>query len=200
MAKDNISPLVRRSVAQGRGPNCYNFAPPTNTYYRLIASLVPEDARKGLDVGCFLGDFSSHLVQRGLLAEVDCVDLSPAAIEHARKRHRDPRLRFSVGDAETYQPQGSYDVVLLMGILERFTLERVVAIMRNVHPHTRYVLVTFTEQCMRHFSVAEFYRDCRTLFRLKKQVTYTIREREAYEAGLRPQTNHHTFVLLGRVE
>ncbi len=103
-------------------------------------------------------------------------------------------------DAETYQPQGSYDVVLLMGILERFTLERVMAIMQNIHPHTRYVLVTFTERCMPHFSVAEFHRECQTLFRLKKQVTYTICEREAYEAGLRPQTDHHTFVLLGRVE
>lgn len=52
-----------------------------------------------LDVGCGTGSLAFTLAASPVPAEVHAVDVSPAYIEHARRRNRDPRLSFAVGDA-----------------------------------------------------------------------------------------------------
>jgi SAM-dependent methyltransferase len=74
---------------------------------RLVRDLVPEGKRV-LDIGCGQGDLLAALRPADGLG----VDLSPAMIERARRRH--PHLRFAVADAETLSLQeGAFDVVLL---------------------------------------------------------------------------------------
>lgn len=74
---------------------------------RLVRGLVPEGKRV-LDIGCGQGDLLASLRPSDALG----VDLSPAMIEQARRKH--PHLRFVVADAETLSLQeGPFDVILL---------------------------------------------------------------------------------------
>lgn len=193
---DNVSARVRQSVAADGDPDCYHFAPPTNSYYRLIAALIPEHARTVLDIGAFLGDFSAHLVQTGIIDRAFCVDLAAEAIKYARKRHPDPRLQFAVGDIETYQPQQSYDLVFLLGLLERFTGEQAAAVLHRLRGHARYALITLTAACQTRFTTKHLLSSCRKEWRLMRRVQYDIHRRHGYDRNLRPQTDHHTFLLL----
>ncbi len=52
-----------------------------------------------LDVGCGTGNLAVALVERSSGSKVEAIDLSPSYIEHARRHHGHPRIRFDVGDA-----------------------------------------------------------------------------------------------------
>jgi len=70
---------------------------------RLVLELIgdcPVDGRSVLDVGCGRGAIPHVLTQFFQPASVVGLDLSPAAISFCRRAHRDPRLRFEVGDSE----------------------------------------------------------------------------------------------------
>src|SRR4051812_23863228 len=78
-------------------------------FYRL-----PRNARV-LDVGAGTGEFSARLAAAHPDVQVTGVELLPATVEHARRRHAHlvPRVEFAVGDAfHLSQPDDTYDLVV----------------------------------------------------------------------------------------
>lgn len=70
---------------------------------KLVLELIgdcPIDGLSVLDVGCGRGAVVHVLTTFCRPAQVTGLDLSPIAIGFCRKTHRDPRIRFLVGDAE----------------------------------------------------------------------------------------------------
>jgi SAM-dependent methyltransferase len=57
------------------------------------------DGERILDVGCGTGSLASAIVDVTSTSTIDGVDLAAPYIEHASRAHREPRLRFKVGDA-----------------------------------------------------------------------------------------------------
>lgn len=82
---------------------------------KLVLELIgdfPADGKSMLDVGCGRGAIPHVLTTFFQPARVAGVDLSPVAIEFCRRSHRDPRIRFHVGDAENLPlPGGEFDAV-----------------------------------------------------------------------------------------
>jgi SAM-dependent methyltransferase len=93
-----------------------------------------RDGERVLDVGCGTGNLAVAILDASEQAELDAVDGSPAYIEHAKSRHTDPRLRFSVGDACALEfPDGTFDRVLSLLMLHFVTRPQdAVAEMRRV--------------------------------------------------------------------
>lgn len=92
-----------------------------------VRSFFPANRRRALDLGCGAGFDSEVLLDWGY--EVDAVDFSPAAIEHARRRN--PRARHFVMDLAQLPavPVRRYDVVianLSLHYFERDVTERIV--------------------------------------------------------------------------
>lgn len=87
-----------------------------DSYYRWALNiLAPKAGGSLLDIGCGLGDLLLYATQR----QITCVglDLSPVAIEHARKRV--PSAHLIVGSAEDLPfAADSFDSVTILGSLE----------------------------------------------------------------------------------
>jgi SAM-dependent methyltransferase len=87
-----------------------------------IAELGDLSGRRVLDVGCGSGRYAVALAERG--AEVVGVDVSRAMLvlarRHARERLVAHACRFVQADFEGYEPDGRFDVGLMMGVLEYF--------------------------------------------------------------------------------
>jgi SAM-dependent methyltransferase len=74
---------------------------------------LPRAARV-LDVGAGTGEFSARVAEYLPDAQVTGVELLPASVDHARRRHAqfEPRLQFEVGDAfHLTQPDDTFDLV-----------------------------------------------------------------------------------------
>jgi len=81
---------------------------------RLVYELVGAMDLRGrhvLDVGCGRGGTAALLADQ-FGADVRGVDLAPEAIAFCQRRHRQPNIRFEVGDAESLAVESSsFDVV-----------------------------------------------------------------------------------------
>jgi SAM-dependent methyltransferase len=66
-----------------------------------------------LDVGCGFGDLRSYLEKRGIPVRYTGLDIQPAFIEEARRRH--PGDEFFCADVERYEPKQPPDYVLISG-------------------------------------------------------------------------------------
>jgi ubiquinone/menaquinone biosynthesis C-methylase UbiE len=96
---------------------------------------VGDQHRQVLDVGCGTGHLARTIAERQAAAQVQGVDLSPAYVDHARRRHHaEPRLAFDVGDACALAfPDARFDAVLSLLVLHFVPQpERAVAEMRRV--------------------------------------------------------------------
>jgi SAM-dependent methyltransferase len=72
-----------------------------------------NDGERVLDVGCGTGSLARAVASRTSTSRIDGVDLAAPYVEHAAWTHRDPRLRFSVGDACALAfPDHAFDRVL----------------------------------------------------------------------------------------
>jgi SAM-dependent methyltransferase len=66
-----------------------------------------------LDVGCGFGDLRTFLEQKGIPVRYTGLDLQPAFIEEARRRH--PGDVFFCADVEHFEPEQPPDYVLISG-------------------------------------------------------------------------------------
>lgn len=87
-----------------------------------------------IDVGCGTGRLVGALAERCHTGQLRGVDLSPAYIDYARRRHRDPRIVFEIGDACALDsPDRSFDRVLSLLVLQFVPrAEQAIAEMRRV--------------------------------------------------------------------
>lgn len=81
--------------------------------------------RKYMVEGCsvldlFCGDgFFSRYFYATIAGHIDAVDKDPAAIEHAKRYHSDPKINFMVFDALSQDfPRSSYDVIVWFEAIE----------------------------------------------------------------------------------
>ena len=119
-----------------------------NTYFRkwADANKLTGDGRKALVVGCGLGDDAKYLHDLGF--KVTAFDISPTAIEWARKLHSDTDIVFETCDL--FQPfrgwAGGFDFVLEIYTIQPLPLEMrpqvVDAIAAFVRVGGRIVVVT----------------------------------------------------------
>jgi 2-polyprenyl-3-methyl-5-hydroxy-6-metoxy-1,4-benzoquinol methylase len=90
------------------------------TLERTLAELGELHGTQVLDIGCGSGRYAVALAERG--ADVLGVDLSPAMLALARERAEgrgvSERCRFVEADFDGFQPDGRFDVVLLISVLE----------------------------------------------------------------------------------
>jgi SAM-dependent methyltransferase len=66
-----------------------------------------------LDVGCGFGDLHSYLERKGIHVRYTGLDIQPAFIEEARRRH--PADEFFCKDIESFEPKHPPDYVLISG-------------------------------------------------------------------------------------
>jgi ubiquinone/menaquinone biosynthesis C-methylase UbiE len=87
-----------------------------------------------LDVGCGTGHLAAALAARSTSAEIRAVDIAPVYIDYAGRRNREPRVRFSVGDACALAfADRSFDQVLSLLVLHFVPdAERAIGEMRRV--------------------------------------------------------------------
>lgn len=110
-------------------------------YYAELARLFRLHVTPGakvLHVGCGLGDTLAAVQPRDGLG----IDINSAAIEAARCRHPDPRLRFEVLDPESFEVDEQFDFVIIDSALAdmRDIQASLECIRRVCAPHTRLVL------------------------------------------------------------
>jgi SAM-dependent methyltransferase len=91
-------------------------------------------AERVLDVGCGTGNLSLCLAGNPRIARVTGLDLSPAYVEHAKRKNLDPRVDFEVGDACALPfADASFDHAVSMLVLQFIPeAERAVREMRRV--------------------------------------------------------------------
>ena len=87
-----------------------------------------------LDVGCGTGSLTAALLERPEVRSVHGIDVSPAYVAAAQKRHASPRAAFEVGDACAIAvPDRSFDHALSLLVLQFVPqAERAIAEMRRV--------------------------------------------------------------------
>lgn len=88
-------------------------------HHRLLAALVAEDRPHPtvLEVGCGEGVFFASLRSHAPAGYLG-VDVAPLGIAGARKAFDDPLATFEVADGRTFEPPGTYDVIVFPECLE----------------------------------------------------------------------------------
>lgn len=82
--------------------------------FRALAEVLPLNGRRVLDVGCGYAGFYDYLVDRYGPVQYEGVDISPQAINKARRRH--PSLSLRVLDILEEDPGEPYDFVVANGV------------------------------------------------------------------------------------
>jgi trans-aconitate 2-methyltransferase len=94
-------------------------------FYELIARIGATDPRVAADIGCGPGELTASLCQRWPGADVVGVDNSAEMISAANQvltglaaKGAASRLRFELGDARDWQPDGPVDVIVSNALLQ----------------------------------------------------------------------------------
>ncbi len=149
--------------------------------------LFGEGLDEGLNLGCGSGRLEEHALSIGLLRRFHSIDISEGAVEEARGRLGEERVRFEVGDANEMElPEGAYDVAFAAGSLHHFTeLEHVLdQVGRSLRPGGYFVFDEYVGPSNFQWSdrrldvinrlLAEippgYRRDLRSIFRRKRRV------------------------------
>jgi SAM-dependent methyltransferase len=81
--------------------------------FSILTQMADLQGASILDVGCGFGDLHSYLEQKGITVRYTGLDLQPAFIEEARRRH--PGDGFHCADIEGFEPDGKFDFVFVSG-------------------------------------------------------------------------------------
>lgn len=105
-------------------------SPEESERYRTLVSHCRRVAQPAvLDIGCGEGILLEHFQNAGLTpARYLGLDIAAAAIDKARLLH--PGFHFEATDAETYQPDAQYDVIVLNECLYYF--RRPLKVLKNL--------------------------------------------------------------------
>ena len=97
-----------------------------------FAAFDPEPSRRALVVAAGLGDDAAALAQRGL--DVTAFDLSPSAVDWARRRHPDAPIEWLVADLLDPPPEwtASFDLVIEVFNVQSIAPSAQIAAARNV--------------------------------------------------------------------
>lgn len=101
-----------------------------------VYSFLVGEGRSVLELGCGRGDLLAALnPARGV-----GVDFSPTMVEQARQRH--PHLEFVCQEVTEYEPDGSFDVIILSDLLnDLWDVQELLALLRKwAHPETRVII------------------------------------------------------------
>lgn len=91
-----------------------------NQFFAKLQQVAPVSRQtRVLDLACGLGSRAWHLAKE--VGHVDAIDISPYAIEFARKHYERPNLVFHEHDILTWPGEGTYDLILLVSIYEHLT-------------------------------------------------------------------------------
>jgi SAM-dependent methyltransferase len=102
-AYDTVAADYATQLADALDSNPFDRAV-LNLYADLVRGAAPSDSARVVEVGCGPGRITAHLAGLGL--DMLGIDLSPAMIEQARRRH--PGLEFRVGQMTALDlPPGS---------------------------------------------------------------------------------------------
>ncbi len=89
-------------------------------FLKKLAQAVPiAPYMSVLDLGCAMGYLSYHLAER--CVRVVGVDVSPEAIDFARRTYVRKNLRFEVADILSWDPGERFDIILFVSLYEHFT-------------------------------------------------------------------------------
>jgi SAM-dependent methyltransferase len=81
--------------------------------FSVITQMADLKGASILDVGCGFGDLHDFLERKGISVQYTGLDIQPAFIEEARKRH--PGDAFHCADIEGFAPDGKFDFVFVSG-------------------------------------------------------------------------------------
>jgi 2-polyprenyl-3-methyl-5-hydroxy-6-metoxy-1,4-benzoquinol methylase len=130
---------IADAMAADPRPDVFTFAE------RFLLQLIPEDAKRALDVGCGDGSLSRALAGRGITTLG--IDASPRMIALARARAGGtPLLEYRIGDILiNVPPPASFDVVVSIAMAHHAPLDRVVkALVAAVAPGGTLVIQDVT--------------------------------------------------------
>jgi SAM-dependent methyltransferase len=106
-----------RVFSRGEDPYGYARSPyETARLEAMEAALGERCYARAVEVGCAEGFFTQRLA--GRCEKVAAVDISPVALERARRRLRDqPGVSFHEADVRAWAPEGAGDLVVLGDVL-----------------------------------------------------------------------------------
>jgi SAM-dependent methyltransferase len=81
--------------------------------FSVLTQIADLQGASILDVGCGFGDLLSYLEGKGIAVRYSGLDLQPAFIEEARRRH--PAGDFHCADIERFEPSAHFDFVFVSG-------------------------------------------------------------------------------------
>ena len=118
--------LTTEQLASGVNDRIYHL-------YRRVRRLGLKPNANILELGCGIGTLTyllSGCVKKG---RIEAVDISPASVEFARQRVRQPGVSFVAADVVEHQPaMGHIDLITLFDILEHIPAERHRELFRNI--------------------------------------------------------------------
>lgn len=113
IARHDASTLSKskRIFRRGKDPFAYEKSPYERERFDAMESLLGERRfERSLEIGCAEGVFTARLAARS--AGVVCVDLSQEALDRAKARVKAGAVDFVQANARTWQPEGSFDLIV----------------------------------------------------------------------------------------
>lgn len=146
-----VGPELQKDLANLEGLNRY-FGGHAIFRHFLRRWFQPGHTYRVLDLATGAGDGPRTMAQwaaaRSVTIEIDAVDLHPSTLEVARSQSTAfPNIQWHQGDALTYQPGATYDLVSCTLALHHFSEADAVALLRQcARLSHRYVLVADLER------------------------------------------------------
>ena len=87
-------------------------ARPQQLLAQTVVDSIPKRPTTILELGVGTGQLTRLLCAKFPEARIDAVDISAKMIEHSRAQFNNPAINWIVGDAQTYQPNKKYSLIV----------------------------------------------------------------------------------------